>query len=165
MNGIWLSELDSRLVDDKYFRLLSNLSFYSVKYEVKITAPTGMISDGPSVGRWPILFLLFGKKGKRAAVIHDWLYRNAFFPRDVCDDIYLEALLASGYNWTAKAMYAGVRIGGAPHYGPKGKAGCLDPRTACNFFKNFGKCVSCEDYLASYQLTIANMKPEDLNLC
>lgn len=147
----WLSEFDLRQIDDTHFRLLDNLVYYSIKYNVKISAPTGMISDGPSVGRWPVIFWLFGKKGKRAAVIHDWLYRCGFFTRLICDDIYKEAHMDSGYSWTAKGMFGGVRLGGSSHYAPKGRAGCLDPRIKCT---KAGKCYGCQNYLASYELTV-----------
>ena len=148
----WLSELDVRQIDDKYFRLLNPLIFVSEKYKVKITAPIDLISDGPSVGRWPLLFLLFGKKGKKAAVIHDWLYRCTFFTRAICDDIYFEALKDSGYVWTARGMYSGVRLGGWPHYAPPNKAGCLDPREKCIISY---KCIPCNSHLSSYKLTVA----------
>ena len=61
----WFSEFDIRQIDDTYFKLLVDLVYFSKKYQVKITIPSGFISDGPSVGRWPILFWLFGKKGKK----------------------------------------------------------------------------------------------------
>lgn len=147
----WLSEFDLRQIDDTYFMLLDNLVYYSKKYNIKISAPVGLISDGPSVGRWPVLFWLFGKKGKRAAVIHDWLYRCGFFSRQICDEIYKEALMESGYNATAKSMFSGVRVGGGPHYAPEGKAGCLDPRTSCIISST---CSSCENYFAAYKLTV-----------
>jgi hypothetical protein len=151
----WESEFDIRQIDDTYFRLLDNLVYYSKKYNIRISAPYGMVSDGPSVGRWPILFWLFGKKGKRAAVIHDWLYRCGFFTRAICDDIYKEAHIESGYNWTAKGMFAGVRVGGGPHYAPIGKAGCLDPRERCTFVNHI--CTTCPNYLASYKLTVVTV--------
>ena len=158
----WLSEFDLRQIDDTYFMLLDDLVYYSKKYNVKITVPHGMISDGPSVGRWPVLFWLFGKKGKRAAVVHDWLYRCGFFTRAVCDDIYKEANMDSGYNWTARGMFGGVRIGGWPHYAPAGKAGCLDPRTKCT--TDTTKCSVCCHSFPAYKLTVTKVRPEDFIL-
>jgi hypothetical protein len=151
----WLSEFDIRQVDDTYFMLLQDLVYYSKRYKVKITVPSGMVSDGPSVPRVPLLFWLFGHKGKRAAVIHDWLYRNSLLPREVCDDIFKEALLESGkFAFTACGMYAGVRVGGWPHYGPIGKAGCLDPRIECEILE---ECTICAYYFAAYKLTVVRM--------
>lgn len=158
----WFSEFDIRQIDDTYFKLLIDLVYFSKKYQVKITVPSGTISDGPSVGRWPILFWLFGKKGKRAAVIHDWLYRNGLFPRGICDDIFLEALVESGYTTIAKCMYLGVRIGGARHYAPKGKEGCLDPRTKCT--TDTTKCSECCHSFPAYKLTVTKVRPEDFIL-
>ena len=145
----WLSDFDLRQIDDDYFMLLADLVYYSVKHGVKVTAPASMISDGPSVPRAPFLYLLFGHRGKRAAVIHDWLYRNMLFPREICDGIYKEALLDSGkYDLTSNGMYTGVRVGGASSYNSK-KLGCLDPRKK----KCSRGCGGCKDYFEGYKLT------------
>lgn len=145
----WLTEFDIRQLDDTYFMLLQDLVYYSEKHQLKITVPSGMVSDGPSVPRAPLLYWLFGHKGKRAAVIHDWLYRCAILPRSVCDDIFKEALKDSGkFVFTSYGMYLGVRVGGFPSYSPE-KKGCLDPRRVCN-----KDCLSCYQFVAAYQLTV-----------
>lgn len=151
----WLSEFDIRQVDDTYFMLLQDLVYHSKKYNLRITVPSSMVSDGPSVPRVPFMFLLFGHKGKRASVVHDWLYRNMLLPRNICDDIYREALKDSKKcAVTANGMFAGVRAGGWAHYGGNWKAegkyvGCLDPRVKCDHL-----CNTCENYLAAYRLTV-----------
>ena len=151
----WLSDFDIRQVDDTYFMLLQDLVYYSKKYNIKISVPASMVSDGPSVPRIPFLFWLFGHKGKRAAVVHDWLYRNMLLPREICDAIFREALRDSKkYAFTANGMFAGVRVGGWAHYGGNWKTegkyvGCLDPRIECD-----NLCMSCENYFAAYRLTV-----------
>lgn len=145
----FLSEFDSRQLDDTYFQLLQDLVYYSEKYQIKITVPCGMVSDGPSVPRIPMLYLLFGHKGKRAAVIHDWLYRNAILPRDQCDAIFFEALKDSGkLIGTSFGMYTGVRVGGWASYG-LGRYGCLDLRQKCDHL-----CERCNLFIGAYQLTV-----------
>lgn len=149
----WLTEFDSRQLmdddDDKYSLLLSDLVFHSIRYNLKITAPYGLVSDGPSVPRVPLLYFLFGNKGKRSAVIHDWLYRCSLLSRAVCDSIFEEALIDSKkYKFTSAGMFMGVRIGGFPSYGGD-RAGCLDPRITC-----VRQCWECPNYFGGYALTV-----------
>lgn len=78
-----------------------------------IVVPEGFMTDLASVPRIPAAYLLFGDRGQKAAVIHDWLYSTRAYERRVCDNIFLEALALSGYNWfTRNMMYLGVRAGG-----------------------------------------------------
>ena len=153
----WLSYFDNRQLDDTYFMLLDNLVYHSIKYGVRISCPVGFISDGPSVPRVPLLFFLFGHRGKRAAVVHDWLYRNTLFVRSICDEIYKEALADSGKNiFTSNGMYAGVRAGGKSSFSGK-KAGCLDPRDgAC---QGRISCNNCPNYFPEYRLTVSPYSP------
>lgn len=153
----WLSYFDNRQLDDTYFMLLDNLVYHSINYGVKISCPVGFISDGPSVPRAPLLFFLFGHRGKRAAVVHDWLYRNTLFVRSICDEIYKEALADSGKNiFTSNGMYAGVRAGGNSSFSGK-KAGCLDPRDgAC---QGRFSCNNCPNFFPEYRLTVQPYSP------
>lgn len=145
----WLSDFDIRQLDDTYFMLLQDLVYYSEKQGLKITVPAGMVSDGPSVPRAPLLYWLFGHRGKRAAVIHDWLYRCAVLPRTECDSIFKEALNDSGKFWsTSFGMFLGVRVGGFLSYN-QGRKGCLDPREFCD-----EDCLVCGKFIGSYQLTV-----------
>ena len=134
-------------LDDTYFKLLDDLVFESEVYGIKIRVPAGFVSDGPSVPRTPILFWLFGHVGKRAAVIHDFLYRNALVPRNIADEIYSEALIASnkGKN-KAFWMYLGVRARGWKYYGSR--PGCLDIRRKCD-----KQCKDCKDSFLAYKLS------------
>lgn len=134
-------------LDDKYFKLIDDLVFISEKHNLKIRVPAGFVSDGPSVPRAPLLYLFFGHVGKRAAVIHDWLYRNALVPRDVADSIYKEALIDSkkGKN-VAFWMHLGVRLGGASEFGSR--PGCLDVRYYCD-----KRCQTCKDSFSAYKLS------------
>jgi hypothetical protein len=122
------TDLDTRLVDEfaDTHMLLAALCFYSALLGALIVAPTGFITDFASVPRIVLAYLLFGGKGKRAAVIHDWLYSGALvwvrgelraLTREECDAVFREALQATGYNkFTVWAMFTGVRIGGAARF-------------------------------------------------
>lgn len=57
--------------------------------------------------------------GMRAAILHDWLYATGLLPRAECDAVLSRALQISDgtARWRAWLLWAGVRIGGASHYG------------------------------------------------
>jgi len=113
----FLSELDTRLYDEHsgLHKLLAPLIFYSAELNKLIIVPTGFITDFASVPRIVGAYLLFGSKGPKAAVVHDWLYSGGIegLARAAADRVFLEALKASGYsNTTSYPMYWAVRIGG-----------------------------------------------------
>jgi hypothetical protein len=122
------SELDTRLVDefDNTHKLLAPFAYYSVLLGTLIVAPVGFVTDFASVPRIVLAYLMFGGKGKRAAVIHDLLYSKFMvwvngglraLTREECDAVFKEALQATGYsNFTVWCMYQGVRFGGAARF-------------------------------------------------
>lgn len=99
---------------------------------VVIHVPHGYLTDFASVPRIPFAYLLFGGKGSRAAVIHDYLYEGcdpelARRPRNWCDAVFHHGLLTIAEEEASKphpgltevqadAMYDGVRVGGASHF-------------------------------------------------
>lgn len=111
----FIGELDTRLVDERkdLHKLLHSFGFYSSLVGERIDVPFGFVTDFASVPRIVGAWLLYGGKGKKAAVIHDWLYSSQRFTREIADAIFKEALEASGYaKWEVAGMYAGVRLGG-----------------------------------------------------
>lgn len=111
----FVGELDTRLVDEKkdHHRLLAPYGFYSDLLGGHVIVPQDFITDFASVPRIVGAWLLYGGKGKRAAVIHDWLYSTQMHERDVADAVFREALQASSYaGWEVAGMHAGVRLGG-----------------------------------------------------
>lgn len=111
----FIGDLDTRLVDEKkdHHKLLAPFGFFSDLLGEAILVPAGFVTDFASVPRIIGAWLLYGGKGKRAAVIHDWTYSSQMVSRSVADAIFEEALKASQYDaWEVKGMYAGVRLGG-----------------------------------------------------
>jgi len=108
----FLSPLDTRLLDERknIHQLLAPFGYTSGLLSQTIVVPAGFKTDYASVPRILGAYLLVGGKGKRAAVIHDYLYSGGLaVPRDVADRVFAEALLASGYEpWETGLMYAGV---------------------------------------------------------
>lgn len=120
----WRSEFERRMVDELAGtdRLIAPLVYYSKLLGCEIVVPAGFVTDYASVPRLPLVYLVVGGKGQRAAVVHDWLYSGGLvngraLTRKEADQVFAEALAASGYGATVKSlMYAGVRLGGAPHF-------------------------------------------------
>lgn len=82
-----------------------------------ITIPAGFTTDFASVPRlfWSIL-PPWGKYGK-AAVVHDYCYRNGLYMRKRCDDIFLEGMIVLKVAvWRRYAMYYAVRLFGCSSY-------------------------------------------------
>jgi len=65
------------------------------------------------------LYGLVAGYGMRAAILHDWLYSTGMLPRAECDAVLSRALRTGDgvARWRAWLFWAGVRIGGAGHYG------------------------------------------------
>jgi hypothetical protein len=115
MSACFLTRLDVSLVDgcDDRWKLDSPLVYFSEIVGEKITVPSGFDTDFASVPRVPVFYLLYANRGKRAATVHDFLYRNRLFDRATCDAVFREALIAGGEGVVVSwAMWAGVRIGG-----------------------------------------------------
>lgn len=131
----FLSDLDTRLLDEQanLHRLLAPLVYESDLLAETLSVPVGFETDFASVPRLPLAYLMVGGKGCRAAVVHDFLYRDGSPPgpvrafrnarmgdtpaRLVADRVFREALAACGYGvFTRSLMYAGVRLGGGGYF-------------------------------------------------
>lgn len=112
----FLTPLDVRLVDPTandhtgQWQLLAELHYWSDRASQLIIAPLGFSTDFASVPRALILaWGLFGARGMRAAVIHDFVCRQRMYAREKCDRIYFEALIEDGIPMLkAIPMYMGV---------------------------------------------------------
>ncbi len=110
---------DTRLEDEHAdtHRVLAPFGYYSAILEREVWVPADFQTDWASVPKWPLFFLMLGGKGKRAALIHDYLYTIGEIGRDLCDAVFREALTLSGYSGlTVGLFYGGVRIGGESRY-------------------------------------------------
>ena len=72
--------------------------------------PAGFTSDYASVPRRPVAFLLAGCTAHRASVLHDWLIRTNYCPREQADELFREAMESVGVPpWRVGMMYRAVR--------------------------------------------------------
>lgn len=105
------SSLAVRTSDGRNVTLLEPL-IYTHDDGIVTTIPAGSTSDGASTPQlvWSLGFTPFGI-GWRAFVLHDYLYRQTWLPRDYCDGALLEALKSLG-AMDAQIIYDAVRVGG-----------------------------------------------------
>jgi hypothetical protein len=120
----FLSDLDTRDLAGKKWRLLQPLVFESKRYAGIFVSPDGFETDYASIPQW--LHWLFPKSGKhnRAAVLHDACYAGVtttlsglpqHVVKSVADALFLEAMQADGVEpWRARIMYVGVELFGDP---------------------------------------------------
>lgn len=117
----FLTELEildlSDCKQDRYV-LQAPLVFYAEF--VTITVPEGFITDLASVPRVPVVYLLWGNRAHREAVLHDYLYKIDAVPnltRDRCDWLFKQAMISRGNSWwIAECMYLGARAAGWLYY-------------------------------------------------
>ena len=79
-----------------------------------IEVPVGFVSDGATIPRFAWFFIGSPMTGKYrgAAILHDYLYYTAKYPRKRCDEIFLEAMTVLNVNKVKRTIiYWAVRIG------------------------------------------------------
>jgi len=98
--------------DTGAWTLLTPLVYYSTYLKREITVPFGFYTDFASVPRRSIIaWGLFGGRGMRAAVVHDWLCRDRKVARPRADKVFREALILDGMpKIKAQAMYEAVAL-------------------------------------------------------
>lgn len=123
MPGYWLDPLDVRALDDgKNWLLLRELRYVTASGDV-ITIHAGFVTDFASIP-WVFrrLFQPATGKHRRAAVVHDWVYRTAGvdMTRKECDDLFNEIMeVDQTQGWKRRALYRGVRVGGKSSFVPR----------------------------------------------
>ncbi len=78
-----------------------------------LTVPVGFYTDFASVPRIGIIYAMLGDTAHEPAVVHDWLYYLGLVPRELADQVLLEAMgVINVPAWRRWPIYWGVRIGG-----------------------------------------------------
>lgn len=110
--------LNLRYIDGRNWLLTNPFTFGSAILERVIEVPDGFTTDFASIPR--ILWNIYPPTGVygKPAVIHDFLYRTAYYAtRAQADAVLLEAMIELGVSkWTREIIYRGVRIGGQRSY-------------------------------------------------
>jgi len=120
----FLNDLVISLVDeDKIWLLHEPLAYQSVLLQTIVWMPEGFYTDLASVPRVPVLYLKWGNRAHREAVLHDYLYRidsNPIVTFDMANSVFLEAMRSRGKpRDIADGMYKGVCLGGKSSYHKK----------------------------------------------
>lgn len=83
--------------------------------QIEIVVPRGFRTDLASVPRLPGAYLLFGGRGRRSAILHDYMYVTRW-PRKFADEAFRKAMVNEANAFTRWAMWLGVRLGGGAYY-------------------------------------------------
>lgn len=125
MKSLFLTELDYELKHDRddVWVLMKPLLYYSELLNTIIIIPSLFESDGSSVPRMPIAYWFYGGKCHREGFLHDYLFRKdsiPVVPFGIANALYLEAMESRNKPvYVRYPMWAGVWIGGYPHYHKK----------------------------------------------
>lgn len=121
-----MSPITPRFLDPLVLREDADLCWWLVEREfrydsailgARIIIPPGFATDLASVPRAPFTYWLAGDTGRKAGLIHDWLYTMKATDRATADAVFLEALEAEGIPaWRRRGMYLAVRWFGGSHW-------------------------------------------------
>ena len=119
----FLTELECRLKDDDTVWVLDAPLVYESDLVGRIEVPAGFETDFSSVPRVPIVYMAFGDRAHREAVLHDYLYRIDAVPAatfDQANDVFLEAMECRNKSWYIRwPMFWGVCFGGSGSFHQK----------------------------------------------
>jgi hypothetical protein len=108
----FITELNTKCINDDKWELITPLIYDSDVLQKQVVIPKGFSCDFASVPRLPLAYLLAGGTAHKAAVVHDWLYRENGCTRKQADETFLEAMKVTGISaWRRRIMYWGVRVG------------------------------------------------------
>ena len=93
----------------------------------RVYIPAGFETDLASVPRVPVVYLCWGDRAHREAVLHDYLYRIDSIlwmyglptspDKEEADWLFREAMIGQGVSWWIyHPMYLGVRTGGGSSF-------------------------------------------------
>ncbi len=115
--------LDVRALDNGRDWLVLEDFYYDTDIPIKgyrVDVPKGFVTDFASIPRvlWSVVGAPAEGKYRKAAVIHDYLYRTpGKATRAQADAVLNEAMIVCGVGrWTRWTIYAGVRVGGSGSY-------------------------------------------------
>ena len=118
----FITDLVIELIDEEknIWKLHEPLIYHSVLAKCSICVPEEFMTDLASVPRVPILYLKWGNRAHREAVIHDYLYcinSEPVVTFDQANNIFKEAMISRGKpEDIVGPMYEGVCVGGKSHF-------------------------------------------------
>ena len=121
----YLDPLVLVLMGEGVWKVRDEFRFDSAALNCRLVVPAGRLTDLASVPRLPLVFWLVGDTAHAPAVLHDEAYRLRRWSRAEADALFLEAMETDGSavgippvtGWRRRLLWAGVRLGGASHWG------------------------------------------------
>jgi hypothetical protein len=113
----FLDQLDIRLIGYLHGKAIWRLE--SVLRYGGIVVPVNFETDLASVPRIPIIFMLWGDRVHKEAVLHDYLYRKnsvPFVTKDQADSIFKYAMKRKNPAYVYEPIYLGVKYGARKYY-------------------------------------------------
>lgn len=107
------TELDIKVIGKQAYKVDSPLVYERENQIIQVN--NGFDFDGASVPQmlWGLGLSPMTGGYQRAACLHDALYASEYFERELCDDIFLEAMESEGVSrFKRLAMYYAVRMFG-----------------------------------------------------
>lgn len=74
------------------WRLAKRFDYHSGMLGQIVSVEPGFYTDLASVPTLPLVYSLFGGRYARPSVVHDYLCRQGYLPRETCDKVFLEAM-------------------------------------------------------------------------
>lgn len=101
------------------WRLVREFRYDSAVLGARIIIPAGFVTDFLTIPRWPFVYWWLGDRGRKSAVVHDFLYglHVGTTERRVADAVLEEALVCEGLSgWQRRLVAIGVRFGGSRYW-------------------------------------------------
>jgi hypothetical protein len=87
------SDFVTKNINDTWAMLKEDLVFCSSWMKKTFTVKAGFVTDYASVPRLPIIYMLCGGRGKRAATMHDDGYAKQEIPKRCVDLLFFEGMI------------------------------------------------------------------------
>ena len=107
------TELCLKVIGDQAFEVLEPLVYDNGLVIIQVNPKFDF--DGASIPKalWSVIGSPMTGGYQRAGCLHDALYASEYFPREVCDALFLEAMKSDGVGYVRRyAMYNAVRAFG-----------------------------------------------------
>ena len=114
----FIDPLHVEQISERDWKLIAPFRYDSCRLNRRVTVVEGFVTDFSSVPRLPLTYFLTGGIACRAAVLHDWFYRNGeYATRRDADGVFYEAMRLVGYWWwRCFLMWLGLRLFGWANY-------------------------------------------------
>ena len=107
------TELCLKVIGEQAYELTEPLVYCNGLVSLQVNK--GFDFDGASIPKplWSIIGSPMTGGYQRAGCLHDALYASEYFPREICDALFLEAMKIDGVSYIKRmAMYNAVRMFG-----------------------------------------------------